>query len=183
MYRFAYNIPFSELVLLLAIFCLIWCFMKDQMNGRKPLLWKLSQCFLLIICLMLFLYVSLLRQTNTLEPQWPQIFWSYRLAFLKGSYDHFQEIYLNILSFFFISLFASELFCTRRGKVVAFFACVALSISVECTQYIFSLGLAEADDIISNVLGSLFGVLFNVYGYWLYRATIQVIKKWKNRKR
>ena len=84
--------------------------------------------------------------------------------------------------FLFISLFALELFQSKAGKIAVLFACVLLSVSVESMQYFFSLGLAETDDIISNMLGVILGALLNIYGFQLYHISVQRIKRWIHRK-
>lgn len=182
MYRLAYDIPVSKLVLLLVLFCCVWCFAKERFQVQKKQIWMELHLILLIICVALFLCVSLLNRRSVSGQQWPPLFWSYKLAFLKGSYDHFQEIYLNVLAFLFISLFALELFQSKAGKIAALFACVLLSVSVESMQYFFSLGLAETDDIISNILGVILGALLNIYGFQLYHISVQRIKRWIHRK-
>ena len=182
MYRLAYNIPFGVIILLFIIFFIIWCSTKMLLKKKKRILWRDIQILLLIVCLTTFLSVAFLGRVDTLEQQWPQIFWSYLKVLLERNYDYFQEIYLNILSFWLIGLFASELFKNKTGKFTAFFACLVLSILVENLQYYFSLGLAEIDDIISNMLGSILGIISNIYGYQAYCIIIQVIGKWKNRR-
>lgn len=182
MYRLAYDIPFSKLVLLLVVFFCVWCFAKERFQVPKKQIWKRLHLILLIICVALFLCVSLLNRVSVSCQPWPPVFWSYKLAFMEGSYDHFQEIYLNVLAFLFISLFALELFRSRKGKIAALFACVLLSVSVESMQYLFSVGLAETDDIISNMLGVILGALLNIYGFQLYHVSVQRIKRWINKK-
>ena len=53
--------------------------------------------------------------------------------------------------------------CKKNSKQVAHIA-FAASVVIELSQYVFALGLAETDDVISNVLGGLIG-------FWLYRLT------------
>lgn len=167
---------------MLVVFCCVWCSTKERFQAQKQQIWKELHLILLMICVALFLCVSLLNRVSVSDQQWPPVFWSYKLAFIEGSYDHFQEIYLNVLAFLLISLFALELFQSRAGKCAVLFACVLLSVSVESMQYFFSLGLAETDDIISNILGVILGALLNLYGVQLYHISVQRIKRWIKKK-
>lgn len=182
MFRFVYNIQFKDLILIVFMFCLFWCISKLKVANHSLKMWKQINFFFFLVIITIFIYFSLIERNKISLDQWPTILWSYKLAFIDQIYDYFQEIYLNILSFFFIGLFASELCENQHKLIIVLFLCVIFSISIEWLQYILEVGLAEIDDVISNFIGSILGVTFNFYGYKFYLKVYEEIRKWKRQK-
>ena len=174
MYRILYNIPFWELCIGLFPCYTGWIWLRRRNLGS--LLWKICHGAALLLWLVLTLYMTLFSRERgyggmNLEP-----FWSYRLAFFEGSFDYFQEIYLNVLAFAIFGLIASELFQSRYWMVVLL--ALALSVGIEYLQIVLDVGLAEFDDIFSNTLGTILGVLVNYFSERYIAAVIRVGKSW-----
>lgn len=163
MYRFAYNISLSHVILITILFCLLWFVTKKFLFVKKKVLWKIL--VLLFICsfIIILLYVALCRESVFIEKQWPEPFWSYKLVIRDHNYDYFQEIYLNILIFFFISFCCTEFFNTKNKIVMLVVLLLGFSFFIEWMQYTYNLGLAEFDDMVSNFLGSILGISTNRY--------------------
>ena len=68
---------------------------------------------------------------------------------------------MNVLLFFPFGLFLPYVFSERVKHPVRVTLCLALacSVTVEAMQYIFSLGRAETDDVMLNLIGTAFGSL------------------------
>ena len=87
-------------------------------------------------------------------------FWSYRL----GS-RYARQILLNIVLFLPLGYYSASLFRAPH----ALFAAFAVSIWLEITQLITNRGMPDVDDVISNTLGALAGIL-------LYRIGTEKIR-------
>ena len=172
MYRILYNIPFGAMCLWLLVFCAGWAWARKRLQAQK--VWKWCHFGVLLLWLAAVLYITLGERNPgggavNLTP-----LWSYRIAFFEGSFDYFQQIYLNVLAFFFFGLFAPEVLKGKWRFVPVVLLGIAISAGVEFMQFRLDLGLAEFDDVLSNALGTLFGVLTNRY----VSRLIQVMKIW-----
>lgn len=168
MYRLAYSISISYVIFAMILFCILWYTTKKFLLKRKPFLWKAIVIFAICILIMILFKVTLCRKSITIENQWPELFWSYKLVINNHNYDYFQEIYLNILLFFFVSFCCAEYAETSKKIIIILILLLGLSFFIEMMQYIYNLGLAEFDDIVSNFLGSILGILINRYGYRIF---------------
>ncbi len=78
------------------------------------------------------------------------------------SYKDFFSIYttrMEIINNFWLFLpFGALLYLIFRRKRVVFIA-TALSVIIEISQYLFDIGYCETDDVISNTLGAILGIL------------------------
>ncbi len=172
MYRLLYGIDFWEICLGLLAFYTVWSYVKVRLGKHK--VWKAAHIALLLLWLGVSLYIAIFDRSAgngdvNLTP-----FWSYKIAF-KGSYDYFQQIYLNVLAFFVFGLTAPELLRTKY-KYLAVIVCAAfLSVAIEFLQFKMDVGLAEFDDVFSNTLGAVIGAAANrISGKY-----VQVVKRWK----
>ena len=173
MYRILYAIPFQVLLLGMLLFCVAWDWARKRLENHKA--WKWSHFAVLLLWFAAVLYMTLGERDPgggavNLTP-----LWSYRIAFLEGSFDYFQQIYLNILAFFFFGLFAPELLRGKWRFAAVVLMGIAISAGIEFLQFRLDLGLAEFDDVLSNTLGTLLGVLTNRYITGLIRVVTQWI--------
>jgi VanZ family protein len=84
-------------------------------------------------------------------------FYSFYLA-REVNPEYYREMLMNVLLFFPLGLTIPFGLSARRFPVLwALAAAMLLSVFIETLQYMFSLGLAETDDIIMNTLGVLAG--------------------------
>lgn len=74
--------------------------------------------------------------------------------------EFYREAFMNVALFFPLGCFAYCLDINGRKKwTVPIISAVILSSIIELTQYIFSLGYAEVDDVIHNTAGVIIGIL------------------------
>ena len=76
---------------------------------------------------------------------------------LSGSWYAVKLIFFNQVLLFPLGLLTPLILEYRCGFKDILFLSFLVSFSIECTQYIFRLGLMEGDDLIHNCLGALFG--------------------------
>ena len=81
------------------------------------------------------------------------LFWSYRRALSSTAYR--MEILNNIWLFIPLGAIVYRLYPKWRVALVL----VVISVAVEAMQYLLSVGVCELDDVISNGLGGVVGVL------------------------
>ncbi|MBO5071071.1 MAG: VanZ family protein [Roseburia sp.] len=176
MYRILYGIPFREILLGLFFSYIVWSYAKVRLGKRK--VWKIFHVGVILLWLGVSLYVVILSRSRgnggiNLEP-----FWSYRMAFMEGSYDYFQEIYLNVMAFYFFGLFAPELLKGNYRYLVTIVGAMVLSIAIEYGQYRLDVGLAELDDVFSNTVGVVLGAVANWISYKYFSGFVKVVKRW-----
>jgi glycopeptide antibiotics resistance protein len=76
-----------------------------------------------------------------------------------GRFNYYSNIFGNILLFFPLPIILKMYLKTYRFSTVILIS-VLLSFSIEAIQYIFSVGVADIDDIILNTTGACLGYLF-----------------------
>lgn len=153
---YAWNLMWTSILVLALI--IIWgCFFVG--SGRKYR--GIVNTVLLCLSLAVILYATVLgRETGefaaVLRP-----FASLEAARTQSEY--YREMFMNAFLFFPLGLTLSHVLPRgwhRWGKIAltTLIGCL-LSAAVEYTQYRYSLGLAEADDVICNTLGAFIGSL------------------------
>lgn len=84
---------------------------------------------------------------------------------------------LNIILFIPIGFLFPIVVCQLRNvRMCAWqmgLVAMVISISIEATQYLLSIGKAETDDVITNTLGA-------VIGFFLYRAFEKILQRTKD---
>jgi len=159
MYRILYSIPFWNLCIGLLIFCNIWVWARKHLVQTN--VWRWIHFFLIFLWAGVCLYFTIFSRSAGNGQVMLMPFWSYRIAFLEGSYDYFQQIYLNVLLFFFFGLFAPEVSKQKGRYLVIITGSILFSTIIECCQFWLDIGMAEFDDVFSNTLGTIFGALVN----------------------
>ncbi|MCR5419749.1 MAG: VanZ family protein [Lachnospiraceae bacterium] len=110
----------------------------------------------LMIYLFVIVYVTLLSRTPMLNRVTKlQPFWSYAML-LKGKMTYARQIVLNIILFIPFGFFLSASFQPLWACLIAFGA----SAIIEIIQFATYRGMLDVDDLFSNVLGAIIGVLF-----------------------
>ena len=70
--------------------------------------------------------------------------------------EYYREMLMNVLLFLPLGLFLPFVF-ERRGVLRAVIIGTGLAVIIEAVQLLFSLGLAETDDVLANALGCFLG--------------------------
>ena len=124
----------------------LWC-IAAALGSRK------QNAILLILYLAFIVYMTLIGERAGVPGVRLDLFWSYRLFFISP------VMRLQILNniWLFVPLGAMLYRLWPRGYVALI--PVLLSLVIETLQLVLGRGLFETDDIISNSLGGLIGVL------------------------
>ena len=109
------------------------------------------------VLLLLFLTVFGRRSQEGYTVQ-PELFVSYKKAFLNCNETLTWQILLNIAVFIPVG-FLGSLGYKRRHFPLGLLTGMVLSVSIETMQYVMQNGYCEADDLVSNTLGTIFGCL------------------------
>lgn len=119
--------------------------------------------FLLAAYLVFIVYMTLMGREAGNGRLQLKLFWSYRLFWSHPRVR--MEILNNIWLFVPLGTILYRLF--PRAYIV--FVPVLISIAVEVSQYLLGVGLCEVDDVVSNGLGGLIGILVRLLADWVSR--------------
>lgn len=156
-----YCLPIGEAVILV-LFATIGFLLLRERFGNSPY-WKMgiSVLFLAWIAVILFGTLGQRTEGDSLSEPVLMPFASYFAALNGGSRELYRTNFMNVVLFYPAGLLGCEGLPTRwkaGWKTVLITVLFALiSFGIEYTQYRFGLGLAEADDVIHNTLGTLLG--------------------------
>lgn len=123
-----------------------------------------SSCYLIYIIMVL--YITLFNRETLFEAQYNfEFLWSFKKAYY-GDIEVFKEIVLNAILFVPWGWFVAR---AKKNRILLFCIGVSFSIGIEYTQYIKQIGLAEIDDVFTNVSGIVIGIiLYCVYKYFYF---------------
>lgn len=108
----------------------------------------------------LILYITIFSRTQGSERIVKGLFWEVQVGYWR-------DIALNILLFIPLGI----LIGAKRAILIG----LALSVGIELTQYVFKLGVCEADDVLNNTIGT-------AIGFSLYSLFSVLFKKYKNKR-
>ena len=119
--------------------------------------------FLLAAYLVFIVYMTLMGREAGNGRLQLKLFWSYRLFWSNPKVR--MEILNNIWLFVPLGTILYRLF----PGIYIVFVPILISIAVEVSQYLLGVGLCEVDDVVSNGLGGLIGILVGVVVDWVSR--------------
>ena len=119
--------------------------------------------FLLAAYLVFIVYMTLMGREAGNGRLQLKLFWSYRLFWSNPKVR--MEILNNIWLFVPLGTILYRLF----PRIYIVFVPILISIAVEVSQYLLGVGLCEVDDVVSNGLGGLIGILVGVVVDWVSR--------------
>lgn len=166
-----YQYTCDHLGIILLGLCL-WFFcssrIENRINKSKKCvygLWKVVLFFVMCIFLGIFLSQALFDRIPSVDRQYElELFWSYKDA-IKGITPGMKEqIFLNILAFVPLGNVFYYLVGEKKKFWKVLFIVGIITISVECIQLYFGMGLFEFDDIFDNTLGGIIGILIAKLG-------------------
>ena len=160
-----------------------WGAAKERFSLAYRRAWRGFHWIVLVLWLAVFASVTTLsRSPAAVREIILRPFWSYRVAFIQGSYDLFMEIVLNMLMFLPLGVVLGELLPPGK-RFWALPICLGVSICGEIAQSIFLLGLCETDDVISNTFGAAVGIVFSVLAPRLTSVIHEEFQKCLNTRR
>lgn len=160
------NLPFYMKVCGIFAAILLWLFLTWMRLRRKEKLRAVPEAFLTALIVYLswvFIITTFSRNPGAARSISLKLFHPFRLA-LKGNLFAAKMIFFNLVLLAPLGLILPVVLEYRCGWKDVLFVTFLTSLAIEGTQYLFRLGLMEADDLICNCLGALMG-------YWLIRLT------------
>lgn len=156
--------PMYRVIAIALLVLLLWRQLRGPLWRRvdRPSLWRWTAFALLLLWALAVIYTTLISRSEGGGEVILTPFWSYREVLSGGSRELLRSNLMNVLLFFPGGLLLGELVPRDwRGKTVllALGFSFLLSAGVEILQGVFSLGIAETDDVIHNTLGGLLGSL------------------------
>lgn len=174
-FHWFYSLPFVGVLLLILLATAAFFFLREKF-GNSPY-WKTGILLLLLCWIAVIFFGTLGYRSEGGNLSEPVIlpFASYFAVLNGGTKELIRTNFMNIVLFYPAGLLFYELL-PKRGKdrwkvllVMAIF--MLISLEIEYTQYRFSLGLAETDDVIHNTLGaSLGGIICSFLGKFNTKA-------------
>ena len=154
--------------ILLVVLCVmaIWIFSRRKMI-RTKLRGLLGVVYIEYLVLLICATVIFRDSTCALGVEFVP-FWNYNEYFTM---DVLYESLLNIVMFIPVG-FCSSVFLKRPLLIRIFLLSMALSCSIEVTQYLLKCGFCETNDIMNNSVGG-------VFGYLLYRVTPWILHSFR----
>ncbi len=155
-YHFIYSLPLPLITLLMLCGIFVWAWLGAK---SKPRAWLAANGAFAVAATAAILYITVFSragsvQTLILEP----------FAAVKGAAQQpeaYRTLLMNIFLFFplglaFSNALSQKWSCLGRAALTTLVGCI-LSSCVEYVQHRYSLGVAEADDVICNTLGAFLG--------------------------
>lgn len=126
-------------------------------------------CLLALIeyVVLVFLSTVLCRVTRTVREHNWHPFWSYQTGG-NGLHELLVQNIMNVLAFVPIGFLMGGTYKNVKGWAV-FGGGLCLSIGIETSQFIFSKGFSEIDDVIHNTLGTMIG-------FWIIKGLRLLLK-------
>ena len=160
LYTWFYCLPIPNILFLLLVLSAGYvCLRRRLEKGR---FWRLA-ITLLLAWLAVIVSATLAGRSGISFRPAPELlpFHSYRAVLSGESRELLRSNFMNAVLFYPAGLLGCDLlpegWSRKRRIFVGAGLCVLLILGIECSQYLFSLGQAEADDVIHNGLGSLLG--------------------------
>lgn len=105
-----------------------------------------------------------------------QVLYSYRNYILTGDKHELRGIIVNIVMFILFSFMSAALFRDKKPVIITLALGLSLTLIIELLQLITHTGTFETDDILNNLLGTIFGIVL-----WNICDEIGIFKIGKNR--
>ncbi|MCR5343038.1 MAG: VanZ family protein [Butyrivibrio sp.] len=138
---------YGVLYLIYVIFC------KITKRERKLSAWHAISVFALLIYLTAILFIVFMsREAGQYEGVNLHLWSSWGITTRRKAL--FIE---NIIMFIPMGMLLPSAFKMFRNPFVCIFSCAVMSCFIEQTQFIFKLGFAELDDVVTNTLGGAIG--------------------------
>lgn len=156
-----YCLSMSKAVLLLLLVTGAYLMVRWQFGKMR--LWRAGIALVLLAWLVVIAVITLADRTPGAIPAAPELIplHSYRAVMAGENSELLRSNFMNVVLFYPVGLLGCDMLPGRWSRKRRFFLiavlCVLLSLGIECSQYLFVLGQAEADDVIHNGLGAFLG--------------------------
>ena len=169
-----YCLPIADAVLLILLATVLLLFLREKFGNSAC--WKAGISFLLLVWTAVMLFGTLGQRTENGNLSEPILtpFASYYSALNGGNREIYRTNFMNVVLFYPAGLLGIGALPKRwkifRNVVLITALFALMSMGIEYMQYRFGLGLAEVDDVIHNILGTLLGAIAST-------ASIRIHKK------
>ncbi len=153
--------------LLYVLFCKI--FKKERRLGTDH---AIAMCMLLIYMTSLLFIVFMSREVGEYNGVNMELWSSWGTTVTKRAF--FVE---NILLFIPMGILMPSAFSKFRKIYICIPCCFLFSLFIEATQYIFGLGIAEIDDLVTNTFGAFLGLIIWYILYIIHLIYWKLIRK------
>lgn len=169
--RYIYFLPIPEILFIICVTTFIYAFILNKCKRIAAI--KIFSIVLLLLWLSAVLYVTIFLRTVGEESRYKLVpFYSYWCVFINGEHPRrLRSNFMNIVLFYPLGMLIGSFIDNKKsGKkiIVILLIMVTISIGIEIVQYKWSLGYAETDDVIHNMLGGILGM----FSLFLFRAFI-----------
>ncbi len=158
MYYYIYSRPLQQVAWLMLVLVLFWAFAQMRW-GKKGSVWRVANSLLVVLALGVILLLTVFRERG--DPGTLQLIPFYSFAMARVNREYYREMLMNVLLFLPFGLSLSAIWPERIPVLRRFWLTVlvgcGLSFCVELSQFLFKLGLAETDDVLTNTLGTSLG--------------------------
>lgn len=158
MYHFIYVLPLRQVCALMLITVPMWAFGQLR-EGRSLRFWRIGNWILFALSVAAILSFTIFQRT----PGAGQLNLIPFSTFVEARVrpELYREMLMNVLLFFPLGLSLSSALPARFSLLRRFgltvLAGFCMSLTVELIQYVFKLGLAETDDLLTNTFGAALG--------------------------
>lgn len=156
MAKSVYALPLKSIFAMILLGMLLWGFLRAKVYSRT---WQCINCCLLVLSLACVLYLTIIdRSAGSYEVVLRPFS---LLVKAREQREFYRAMLMNVFLFFPLGLALSNALpqkWNRWGRIAltTLFGCL-ISVGIEFTQYRFSLGMAETDDVLCNTLGAFLG--------------------------
>lgn len=149
------------IVFLIALTMIVlWALLAAIISERKPRLWRGINAAVFLTAIAVILYATLFRteigRNLILQP-------FNTVVRAQKNREAYREALMNVILFIPIGVTLPNIlpkrFKTGQRIAVTLLIAVLFSIALESCQYIFSRGTTETDDVITNTIGALAGMV------------------------
>lgn len=156
--QYIYCLPYFELALFGAAASVICAVINSFLY--KYSWWRYILIAIGTAYTMLLLYITLLGRTEPIVNSISLVPFESYIGYLNGVQEMLRTCIMNIFLFYPLGLVLGALLAKQKlwKLLLAWTACFGLSVMIELSQYIFSIGYAEVDDVINNTIGSALGI-------------------------
>ncbi len=159
--RYIYTFSFVEFTVFVLFFVWLYLKIKSCILKKSEAFWlALNGLAFILLLFVVFYKVILSRKAGSVFAEFNLMPFSSYIRYFKGEYpEAFFAGRANILLFMPFGVLLYDFLKTRRNLITFILIAFLFSALLESIQYGWSLGTAEADDIIHNTLGAFLGYL------------------------
>lgn len=160
-----YCLPIWKTVAAFCLVLLFWCVLSHRCSqAASPLwVWKILCGVGSLMWVIAILYVTLLSRNSGDGAVYLLPFHQLLSVLRGGNPEILRSAWMNVLLFVPLGILLPELFPRgwplSRKLLVTGLASLVFSTGIELMQWCWTLGTAETDDVLSNTLGAVIGVL------------------------